>query len=79
MNASSLVLCPFSETVDHLLDENQRYMSHLTSLLHDATQEMEHSVMVQYEVDCANECISSSNKHWNTAQLLIQLATCAWF
>ncbi|XP_059215949.1 inhibitor of nuclear factor kappa-B kinase subunit alpha-like isoform X2 [Centropristis striata] len=36
-----------SETVHQLLDENQRYLSQLTSLLHDATQEMEHSVMDQ--------------------------------
>uniref|UniRef100_A0A665UFU4 Inhibitor of nuclear factor kappa-B kinase subunit alpha n=1 Tax=Echeneis naucrates TaxID=173247 RepID=A0A665UFU4_ECHNA len=38
----------FSETVHQLLDENQRYLSQLTSLLQDATQEMECSVMVQY-------------------------------
>uniref|UniRef100_A0A8P4G2Z4 Inhibitor of nuclear factor kappa-B kinase subunit alpha n=1 Tax=Dicentrarchus labrax TaxID=13489 RepID=A0A8P4G2Z4_DICLA len=38
----------FSETVHQLLDENQRYLSQLTSLLQDATQEMEHSVMVRY-------------------------------
>ncbi|XP_054455728.1 inhibitor of nuclear factor kappa-B kinase subunit alpha-like isoform X2 [Anoplopoma fimbria] len=36
-----------SETVNQLLDENQRYLSQLTSLLQDATQEMEHSVMDQ--------------------------------
>ncbi|XP_072247173.1 inhibitor of nuclear factor kappa-B kinase subunit alpha-like isoform X1 [Leuresthes tenuis] len=36
-----------SQTVNQLLDENQRYMSHLTSLLQDATQEMEHSVTAQ--------------------------------
>uniref|UniRef100_A0A669F623 Inhibitor of nuclear factor kappa-B kinase subunit alpha n=1 Tax=Oreochromis niloticus TaxID=8128 RepID=A0A669F623_ORENI len=30
-----------------LLDENQRYLSQLTSLLQDATQEMEHSIMDQ--------------------------------
>ncbi|XP_037541229.1 inhibitor of nuclear factor kappa-B kinase subunit alpha [Nematolebias whitei] len=45
---SSLVQQPSdSETVSNLLDENQRYMSHLTSLLQDATQEMEHSVTDQ--------------------------------
>ena len=38
----------FSETVHQLLDENQRYLSQLTSLLQDATQEMEHSIMVWY-------------------------------
>uniref|UniRef100_A0A1A8FPG3 Conserved helix-loop-helix ubiquitous kinase n=2 Tax=Nothobranchius korthausae TaxID=1143690 RepID=A0A1A8FPG3_9TELE len=36
-----------SETVSQLLDDNQRYMAQLTSLLQDATQEMEHSVMDQ--------------------------------
>ncbi|XP_041866785.1 inhibitor of nuclear factor kappa-B kinase subunit alpha-like [Melanotaenia boesemani] len=36
-----------SQTVNQLLDENQHYMSQLTSLLQDATQEMEHSVMDQ--------------------------------
>ncbi|KAM8738678.1 inhibitor of nuclear factor kappa-B kinase subunit alpha-like isoform X1 [Acanthopagrus latus] len=36
-----------SETVHELLDENQRYLSQLTSLLQDTTQEMEHSVMEQ--------------------------------
>ncbi|XP_068579509.1 inhibitor of nuclear factor kappa-B kinase subunit alpha-like isoform X2 [Cebidichthys violaceus] len=35
------------ETVNQLLDDNQRYLSQLTSLLQDATQEMEHSVMDQ--------------------------------
>uniref|UniRef100_A0A8C3AM54 Inhibitor of nuclear factor kappa-B kinase subunit alpha n=1 Tax=Cyclopterus lumpus TaxID=8103 RepID=A0A8C3AM54_CYCLU len=35
----------FSETVNQLLEENQRYLSQLTSLLQDATQDMEHSVM----------------------------------
>uniref|UniRef100_A0A672G062 Inhibitor of nuclear factor kappa-B kinase subunit alpha n=1 Tax=Salarias fasciatus TaxID=181472 RepID=A0A672G062_SALFA len=34
------------ETVHQLLDENQRYLSQLTSLLQDATQETENSVMV---------------------------------
>uniref|UniRef100_A0A671YLZ3 Inhibitor of nuclear factor kappa-B kinase subunit alpha n=1 Tax=Sparus aurata TaxID=8175 RepID=A0A671YLZ3_SPAAU len=38
----------FSETVHELLDANQRYLSQLTSLLQDTTQEMEHSVMVCY-------------------------------
>ncbi|CAN9499860.1 unnamed protein product [Ophioblennius macclurei] len=33
------------ETVRQLLDENQRYLSHLTSLLKDANQETESSVM----------------------------------
>ena len=41
-------LFSFSETVRQLLDDNQRYLSQLTSLLQDATQEMEHSVMVCY-------------------------------
>ncbi|XP_029031829.1 inhibitor of nuclear factor kappa-B kinase subunit alpha-like [Betta splendens] len=36
-----------SESVPQLLDENQRYLSCLTALLQDATQEMEHSVMDQ--------------------------------
>lgn len=36
----------FSESVHHLLDENQRFLSQLTSLLQDTTQEMEHSIMV---------------------------------
>lgn len=36
----------FSESVCQLLDENQRYLSQLTSLLQDATQEMKQSVMV---------------------------------
>ncbi|XP_065815798.1 inhibitor of nuclear factor kappa-B kinase subunit alpha-like isoform X2 [Labrus bergylta] len=34
-----------SETVHQLLDENQHYLSLLTSLLQDATQEMKHSIM----------------------------------
>lgn len=38
----------FSESVHHLLDENQRFLSQLTSLLQDTTQEMEHSIMVCY-------------------------------
>ncbi|XP_037321255.2 inhibitor of nuclear factor kappa-B kinase subunit alpha-like isoform X2 [Pungitius pungitius] len=37
----------YCETVCQLLDENQRYMSQLTSLLQDATQEMEHSIVDQ--------------------------------
>lgn len=37
----------FSETVGQLLNENQRYLSHLTSLMQDAAQSMEHSVMVK--------------------------------
>ncbi|XP_022618168.1 inhibitor of nuclear factor kappa-B kinase subunit alpha-like [Seriola dumerili] len=36
-----------SETVHQLLDENQRYLNQLTSLLQDATQEMDFSVMDQ--------------------------------
>uniref|UniRef100_A0AAQ4NNY4 Inhibitor of nuclear factor kappa-B kinase subunit alpha n=1 Tax=Gasterosteus aculeatus aculeatus TaxID=481459 RepID=A0AAQ4NNY4_GASAC len=32
----------YCETVSQLLDENQRYLSQLTSLVQDATQEMEH-------------------------------------
>ncbi|XP_062257177.1 inhibitor of nuclear factor kappa-B kinase subunit alpha-like [Platichthys flesus] len=36
-----------SESVHQLLDENQRYLGQLTSLLQDATQEMEPSVMEQ--------------------------------
>uniref|UniRef100_A0A3P9JXL6 Inhibitor of nuclear factor kappa-B kinase subunit alpha n=1 Tax=Oryzias latipes TaxID=8090 RepID=A0A3P9JXL6_ORYLA len=35
------------ETVGQLLNENQRYLSHLTSLMQDAAQSMEHSVMVK--------------------------------
>ncbi|KAM4729435.1 inhibitor of nuclear factor kappa-B kinase subunit alpha-like isoform 1-T2 [Anableps anableps] len=35
------------ETVQQLLDENQRYLDHLTSLMQDATQELKHSVMDQ--------------------------------
>uniref|UniRef100_A0A8C9ZYW0 Inhibitor of nuclear factor kappa-B kinase subunit alpha n=1 Tax=Sander lucioperca TaxID=283035 RepID=A0A8C9ZYW0_SANLU len=47
-NSEFRVFCLFfSETVHQLLDENQRYLSQLTSLLQDATQEMEHSVMDQ--------------------------------
>lgn len=48
----------FSETVHQLLDENQRYLSKLTSMLQDATQEMEHSVMVWYTGgrECVNAC-----------------------
>uniref|UniRef100_A0AAQ4PYI1 Inhibitor of nuclear factor kappa-B kinase subunit alpha n=1 Tax=Gasterosteus aculeatus aculeatus TaxID=481459 RepID=A0AAQ4PYI1_GASAC len=34
--------------ISQLLDENQRYLSQLTSLVQDATQEMEHSIMVCY-------------------------------
>uniref|UniRef100_A0A8D2ZV67 Inhibitor of nuclear factor kappa-B kinase subunit alpha n=1 Tax=Scophthalmus maximus TaxID=52904 RepID=A0A8D2ZV67_SCOMX len=41
-------LVSFSEAVHQLLDENQRYLGQLTSLLQDATQEMEHSVMVWF-------------------------------
>ncbi|XP_040034535.2 inhibitor of nuclear factor kappa-B kinase subunit alpha isoform X2 [Gasterosteus aculeatus] len=37
----------YCETVSQLLDENQRYLSQLTSLVQDATQEMEHSIMDQ--------------------------------
>ncbi|XP_045926276.1 inhibitor of nuclear factor kappa-B kinase subunit alpha-like isoform X2 [Micropterus dolomieu] len=36
-----------SKTVHQLLDENELYLSQLTSLLQDANQEMEHSVMEQ--------------------------------
>ncbi|XP_061601357.1 inhibitor of nuclear factor kappa-B kinase subunit alpha-like [Cololabis saira] len=36
-----------SETVNGLLDENHHYLSHLTSLLQDVTQETNHSVMDQ--------------------------------
>ncbi|XP_029305551.1 inhibitor of nuclear factor kappa-B kinase subunit alpha-like isoform X2 [Cottoperca gobio] len=36
-----------SETVHQLLDENQRFLSQLTTLLQEATQEMEPSVMDQ--------------------------------
>ncbi|MEQ2272890.1 hypothetical protein XENORESO_016611 [Xenotaenia resolanae] len=36
-----------SDTVEQLLDENQRYLNHLTSLLQDATQELKQSVMDQ--------------------------------
>ncbi|XP_027863674.1 inhibitor of nuclear factor kappa-B kinase subunit alpha-like [Xiphophorus couchianus] len=35
------------ETVQQLLDENQRYLNHLTSLMQDATQELNQSVMDQ--------------------------------
>lgn len=46
--SQSLVQRPTdSETVHQLLDENERYLTQLTSLLQDATQEMEHSVMDQ--------------------------------
>lgn len=47
-----IYLVSFSETVHQLLDENQRYLSQLTSLLQDATQEMDYSVMVQYIKEC---------------------------
>ena len=43
---SEALVC-FSESVHQLLDENQRYLGQLTSLLQDATQEMEPSVMVR--------------------------------
>ncbi|KAK5602308.1 hypothetical protein CRENBAI_014192 [Crenichthys baileyi] len=36
-----------SDTVEQLLDENQRYLNHLTSLLQDTTQELKQSVMDQ--------------------------------
>lgn len=36
-----------SETVQQLLDENQRYLNHLTSLMQDATHELKQSVMDQ--------------------------------
>lgn len=39
--------CSLSDSVHHLLEENQRYLSQLTSLLQDTTQEMEHSVVVR--------------------------------
>lgn len=58
-NSEFRVFCLFfSETVHQLLDENQRYLSQLTSLLQDATQEMEHSVMVwDTEVrECVHAC-----------------------
>uniref|UniRef100_A0A8C7YK29 Inhibitor of nuclear factor kappa-B kinase subunit alpha n=1 Tax=Oryzias sinensis TaxID=183150 RepID=A0A8C7YK29_9TELE len=41
------VACVRTETVGQLLNENQRYMSHLTSLMQDVAQSMEHSVMVK--------------------------------
>lgn len=36
-----------SESVQQLLDENQRYLNHLTSLMQDATHELKQSVMDQ--------------------------------
>ncbi|XP_035982361.1 inhibitor of nuclear factor kappa-B kinase subunit alpha [Fundulus heteroclitus] len=36
-----------SETVQQLLDENQQYLNHLTSLMQDASQELKQSVMDQ--------------------------------
>uniref|UniRef100_A0A8C4Z3R1 Inhibitor of nuclear factor kappa-B kinase subunit alpha n=1 Tax=Gadus morhua TaxID=8049 RepID=A0A8C4Z3R1_GADMO len=39
-----------SETVHQLLEENQHYLSQLTSLLQDTTQETGNSVMVQYRL-----------------------------
>ncbi|XP_015233106.1 PREDICTED: inhibitor of nuclear factor kappa-B kinase subunit alpha-like isoform X1 [Cyprinodon variegatus] len=36
-----------SETVEQLLDENQRYLNHLTSLMQDASQELKQNVMDQ--------------------------------
>lgn len=49
---------PFSETVPQLLDENQRYLSQLTSLLQDTAQDMEHSVMVWHTGmrECVGAC-----------------------
>uniref|UniRef100_A0A3Q3JZY3 Inhibitor of nuclear factor kappa-B kinase subunit alpha n=1 Tax=Monopterus albus TaxID=43700 RepID=A0A3Q3JZY3_MONAL len=44
--STQFTLLSLSETVHQLLDENQRYLSQLTSLLQDTTQEMEHTVMV---------------------------------
>lgn len=51
----------FSETVYQLLEENQRYLSQLTSLLQDATQDMENSVMVWYRGvrQCVCSCMST--------------------
>lgn len=43
----SLTHQPTDSETGQLLDENQRYLSQLTSLLQDATQEMEQSVMEQ--------------------------------
>uniref|UniRef100_A0A673AL47 Inhibitor of nuclear factor kappa-B kinase subunit alpha n=1 Tax=Sphaeramia orbicularis TaxID=375764 RepID=A0A673AL47_9TELE len=45
-NYSEKSFVSFSETVDQLLDENQHYLTQLTSLLQDATQELQPSVMV---------------------------------
>lgn len=39
-------LISFSDSVRELLDENQRCLNHLTSLLQGNTQEIKHSMMV---------------------------------
>uniref|UniRef100_A0A667WZ75 Inhibitor of nuclear factor kappa-B kinase subunit alpha n=1 Tax=Myripristis murdjan TaxID=586833 RepID=A0A667WZ75_9TELE len=53
----NFVWWPFSESVHQLLEENQRYLTQLTSLLQDTTQEMEHSVMVQHVCVCEEVCV----------------------
>ncbi|KAM6922156.1 inhibitor of nuclear factor kappa-B kinase subunit alpha-like isoform 2-T2 [Lycodopsis pacificus] len=45
--SQSLMQPTDGETVSQLLDDNQRYLGQLTSLLQEAAQEMEHSVMDQ--------------------------------
>ncbi|KAM9847450.1 inhibitor of nuclear factor kappa-B kinase subunit alpha-like isoform 1-T1 [Aulostomus maculatus] len=44
---SSVLSSSYSETIHELLDENQRYLNKLTSLLQDTSQEMEQNAMGQ--------------------------------
>uniref|UniRef100_A0A7N6AKJ8 Protein kinase domain-containing protein n=1 Tax=Anabas testudineus TaxID=64144 RepID=A0A7N6AKJ8_ANATE len=52
-------LLSLSETVHQLLDENHRYLTQLTSLLQDATQEMEHSCVSVFRLinNISHHCI----------------------
>jgi len=40
-----MLLFVFSDSVNHLLEENQRYLSQLTSLLQETTEEKSESIM----------------------------------
>jgi len=40
-----MLLFVFSDSVNHLLEENQRYLSQLTSLLQETTGEKSESIM----------------------------------
>lgn len=41
-----MLLFVFRDSVNHLLEENQRYLSQLTSLLQETTEEKSESIMV---------------------------------